>query len=197
MSNALARPAPIRVEDYLEGETLTDIKHEYLDGEVVAMGGASARHGLVAGAFYGTSPARSPQGLPALHRRREGPVEYTGQTYFYYPDLVLARPTTARDLLPPQPLPAGGGAVAEHRAHRPPREALRLPGHPVAARIPARRSGQALRGDLPLRRPGALRDLHRGRVPPRLPGWEITLDEALVPGTPRRPETRPPAHTPR
>ena len=27
MSNALARPAPIRVEDYLEGETLTDIQH--------------------------------------------------------------------------------------------------------------------------------------------------------------------------
>ena len=91
MSNALARPAPIRVEAYLEGETLTDIKHEYLDGEVVAMGGASARHGLVAGAFYGAL-------LP--HARRKGcqlfiadmkvRVEHTGQTYFYYPDLVLA-----------------------------------------------------------------------------------------------------------
>ena len=91
MSNALARPAPIRVEDYLEGETLTDIKHEYLDGEVVAMGGASARHGLVAGAFYGAL-------LP--HARRKGcqlfiadmkvRVEHTGQTYFYYPDLMLA-----------------------------------------------------------------------------------------------------------
>ena len=33
MNKALARPVPIRVEDYLEGETLTDIKHEYLDGE--------------------------------------------------------------------------------------------------------------------------------------------------------------------
>lgn len=91
MSNALARPAPIRVEDYLEGETLTDIKHEYLDGEVVAMGGASARHGLVAGALYGAL-------LP--HARRKGcqlfiadmkvRVEHTGQTYFYYPDLMLA-----------------------------------------------------------------------------------------------------------
>ena len=84
MSNALARPVPIRVEDYLEGETLTDIKHEYLDGEVVAMGGASARHGLVAGALYGAL-------LP--HARRKGcqlfiaymkvRVEHTGQTYFY------------------------------------------------------------------------------------------------------------------
>ena len=91
MSNAMARPAPIRVEDYLEGETLTDIKHEYLDGEVVAMGGASARHGLVAGAFYGAL-------LP--HARRKGcqlfiadmkvRVEHADQTYFYYPDLLLA-----------------------------------------------------------------------------------------------------------
>ena len=91
MSNALARPVPIRVEAYLEGETLADIKHEYLDGEVVAMGGASARHGLVAGALYGAL-------LP--HARRKGcqlfiadmkvRVEHTGQTYFYYPDLVLA-----------------------------------------------------------------------------------------------------------
>lgn len=91
MSNALARPAPIRVEDYLEGETRTEIKHEYLDGEVVAMGGASAKHGLVAGAFYGAL-------LP--HARRKGcqlfiadmkvRVEHAGQTYFYYPDIVLA-----------------------------------------------------------------------------------------------------------
>ena len=43
MSNALPRPAPIDIDDYLDGETRCEIKHEYLDGEVVAMGGASAR----------------------------------------------------------------------------------------------------------------------------------------------------------
>ena len=47
MSNAQTRPAPISIDDYLDGETRTEIKHEYLDGEVVAMGGASAKHGLV------------------------------------------------------------------------------------------------------------------------------------------------------
>ena len=47
MSNAVPRPTPISVEDYLEGEARTEIKHEYLDGEVVAMGGTSAKHGLV------------------------------------------------------------------------------------------------------------------------------------------------------
>lgn len=38
MSNVVPRPASIGIDDYLEGEPLTDIKHEYLDGEVVAMG---------------------------------------------------------------------------------------------------------------------------------------------------------------
>ena len=91
MSNALARSARTGIEAYIEGETLTDIKHEYLDGEVVAMGGASAKHGLVAGALLMIA-------LP--HARRKGcqlfmadmklRVDHADQTYFYYPDLLLA-----------------------------------------------------------------------------------------------------------
>ena len=34
----------ISIEDYLAGELLSDIKHEYDDGEVVAMSGASKNH---------------------------------------------------------------------------------------------------------------------------------------------------------
>ena len=91
MSNALARTAPISTDEYLDGETRTDIKHEYLDGEVVAMGGASARHGLVVTSL----------GLAlGQHARRKGcqlfiadmklRVDHADQTYFYYPDLLLA-----------------------------------------------------------------------------------------------------------
>ena len=91
MSNALLRPAPIAIDDYLDSETHCEIKHEYLDGEVVAMGGASARHGLVAGGIYAAA-------LPHARRRRcqlfmadmKVRVEHTDQTYFYYPDLLLA-----------------------------------------------------------------------------------------------------------
>ncbi len=32
MSNPLPRPAPIAIDDYLDGETRCEIKHEYLDG---------------------------------------------------------------------------------------------------------------------------------------------------------------------
>lgn len=91
MSNALARPVPIRVEDYLEGETLSDIKHEYLDGEVVAMGGASARHGLVVTSLgLAIGPHARRKGCQLFIADMKVRVEHTGQTYFYYPDLVLA-----------------------------------------------------------------------------------------------------------
>lgn len=38
----------ISVEDYIEGEKITEIRHEYLDGEVYAMSGASKRHNRIA-----------------------------------------------------------------------------------------------------------------------------------------------------
>ena len=91
MSNALPRPAPIDIDDYLDGETRCEIKHEYLGGEVVAMGEASARHGLVAGGIYAAA-------LPHARRKRcqlfmadmKVRVDNADQTYFYYPDLLLA-----------------------------------------------------------------------------------------------------------
>ena len=38
--------------DYLEGEKLSDIKHEYMNGEVYAMSGAHANHNYIAGNFH-------------------------------------------------------------------------------------------------------------------------------------------------
>ena len=91
MSNAQTRPAPISIDDYLDGETRTEIKHEYLAGEVVAMGGASAKHGLVAGALHAALiPHARCKGCQLFIADMKVRVEHTGQTYFYYPDLVLA-----------------------------------------------------------------------------------------------------------
>lgn len=38
--------------DYLEGEKLSEIKHEYINGDVYAMSGASANHNRIAGNLY-------------------------------------------------------------------------------------------------------------------------------------------------
>lgn len=91
MSNAQTRPAPISIDDYLDGETRTEIKHEYLAGEVVAMGGASAKHGLVAGALHAALiPHARRKGCQLFIADMKVRVDHADQTYFYYPDLLLA-----------------------------------------------------------------------------------------------------------
>lgn len=47
--SALKNPAPISVDEYLAGELISEVKHEYLGGEVHATAGASNRHNKVAG----------------------------------------------------------------------------------------------------------------------------------------------------
>ena len=91
MSNAVPRPTPISVDDYLDGETRTEIKHEYLDGDVVAMGGTSAKHGLVVtglGLAIGQHARR--KGCQLFIADMKVRVDHADQTYFYYPDLLLA-----------------------------------------------------------------------------------------------------------
>ena len=41
----------ISAEDYLEGERISPIKHEYIRGEIYAMAGASKTHSIIAGNF--------------------------------------------------------------------------------------------------------------------------------------------------
>ncbi|MEQ1621191.1 MAG: Uma2 family endonuclease [Methylococcales bacterium] len=42
----------ISINEYLEGERLSDIKHEYIDGDVYAMGGASRSHNIISGNIF-------------------------------------------------------------------------------------------------------------------------------------------------
>ena len=51
MSNRAHRPL-ISEQEYLEGELHSDIKHEYIDGVIYAMSGASAAHNRLAGNLY-------------------------------------------------------------------------------------------------------------------------------------------------
>ncbi len=43
----LARVQSLSVDDYLASEDGADIRHEYIDGQLYAMTGASDRHGLI------------------------------------------------------------------------------------------------------------------------------------------------------
>ncbi|MEZ5444154.1 MAG: Uma2 family endonuclease [Lysobacterales bacterium] len=97
--NAIAKTIePISVEQYLLDEQRSDGKHEYLAGQIVAMGGASRAHGLLAGAMYASL-------LP--HARRKGcqlfiadmklRIDHEGDSWFYYPDLLLSCDPSDRD----------------------------------------------------------------------------------------------------
>lgn len=46
MSNT-AEKLKISIDDYLEGELISDIKHEYINGEVYAMAGAKRAHNII------------------------------------------------------------------------------------------------------------------------------------------------------
>ena len=79
------------IEDYLEGEQHTDIKHEYRGGQIVAMGGASDRHGLIglslAALLHPHARSKAWQLFMGDMKVR---VDHDGDSYFYYPDLLLS-----------------------------------------------------------------------------------------------------------
>lgn len=81
----------LSVEDYLEGEQYSEIKHEYLAGQVVAMAGASDRHGLIAMALgVILHPLARKRGCQLFMADMKVRVQDGKDTYFYYPDLLLS-----------------------------------------------------------------------------------------------------------
>lgn len=88
--SALKRPAPITVEDYLAGELVSEVKHEYLGGEVHAMAGASNRHNKVAMntlLTLGTSLRGKP--CRPFNSDTKVRIHYFNHTRFYYPDAMV------------------------------------------------------------------------------------------------------------
>jgi Uma2 family endonuclease len=89
MQTALNRDH-ISVDDYLAGEELSEVKHEYSAGSVYAMAGATREHNQIAGNIYSAFS----------HRLRGGPCQAfisdvklrfdaMGDDVFYYPDVMV------------------------------------------------------------------------------------------------------------
>lgn len=77
---------PITVEEYLEGEKGSDIRHEYVAGAVYAMAGASGLHNLLALAFA-TGLRQHLRSSPC--RVFMSDMKVRVRDAFYYPDLVV------------------------------------------------------------------------------------------------------------
>ncbi len=83
------------VEEYLELEKSSDIRHEYVDGQIYAMSGASKRHNRIAGRIY----ARLERFLSTAQCQpyiNEVKVKINPKLY-YYPDVVVTCEETADD----------------------------------------------------------------------------------------------------
>jgi Uma2 family endonuclease len=92
MENEVREPAPkynyISREDYLQWERASDLKHEYFDGHIIAMSGASLKHNAIAMNLYsdiGTFlKGKNCSMLPADMR-----VTNPSQDAYMYPDASI------------------------------------------------------------------------------------------------------------
>jgi Uma2 family endonuclease len=92
MENEVREPAPkynyISREDYLLRERASDLKHEYFDGHIIAMSGASLKHNQVerniTGNLFSFLDGKKCQVLPANMR-----VTNPSQDAYMYPDASI------------------------------------------------------------------------------------------------------------
>lgn len=78
----------INVEDYLEAEKFSLVKHEYVNGEVFEMVGASDRHNLIAGDIY-TALVIHLRDSPCQPFNSDIKVRVSRKVY-YYPDILVS-----------------------------------------------------------------------------------------------------------
>jgi Uma2 family endonuclease len=99
MANPKTQPDLIALDDYLEGEKVADVKHEFVNGMVYAMAGGSVYHDTIAGNIAAALNA----GLPDTCRATVGNVQLglrnsAAGTWFHYPDVfVFCGETNAKD----------------------------------------------------------------------------------------------------
>lgn len=104
--SAVTKLGNVSVDDYLRGELVSPIKHEYLGGFVYAMAGARIMHNIIATNL-----------LACLHVRLRGQtcrpfnsdtkvrVRLANQTRFYYPDaMVVCRSNDPRGSFQDEPV---------------------------------------------------------------------------------------------
>lgn len=83
----------ITVAEYLEGERISDVKHEYVDGEIYAMAGESRRHNLIASNFV----VNFRGSLENCEVYFEGVKLRANRSTFYYPDVLVTCETERED----------------------------------------------------------------------------------------------------
>jgi Uma2 family endonuclease len=97
MNTQTAQHTKLTVQDYLRGEEHSEIRHEFIDGQVFAMGGASRRHGLLSVSLsLLLGPKAREKKCQLFIADMKVRLAISGKDIFYYPDLVLSCDVTDR-----------------------------------------------------------------------------------------------------
>jgi Uma2 family endonuclease len=83
-----AQVVDLTVEEYLAGEKVSDIRHEYIAGQVFAMAGASEAHNLIAGNVHSRLRAHL-RGTQCRAFISDMKVRIEAADTFYYPDVAV------------------------------------------------------------------------------------------------------------
>ena len=89
MSSA-AKNLPVTAAEYLEGEQRSKVRHEFVDGRIYAMAGASLRHNEICGEVYGLLKTHL-RGGPCrvfIEAVKVQIADDQGESY-YYPDVFV------------------------------------------------------------------------------------------------------------
>lgn len=98
MNTPAVHRSAISVPDYLNGEEHSEIRHEFIDGQVYAMGGASDRHGLISMALsLLLGPKAREKKCQLFIADMKVRLTIGGKDIFYYPDLLLSCDATDRE----------------------------------------------------------------------------------------------------
>ena len=91
MSAAVRFPDFITVEEYLEGELLSDVRHEYYDGRVSAVPENTDRHNVAVG-YFATRIDRALENGPCqvFSSTMKVRMKLARADLFYYPDVMVA-----------------------------------------------------------------------------------------------------------
>lgn len=87
---ALEKPDFISVSEYLAGEELAEVKHEYVGGTVHAMAGATNRHNAIAvNTLVSLGSQLRGKTCRPYNSDTKVRIDYADHTRFYYPDAMV------------------------------------------------------------------------------------------------------------
>nr|VFK46148.1 MAG: Endonuclease, Uma2 family (restriction endonuclease fold) [Candidatus Kentron sp. SD]VFK49977.1 MAG: Endonuclease, Uma2 family (restriction endonuclease fold) [Candidatus Kentron sp. SD] len=79
----------LSIPDYLNGEADGSIRHEYINGQVYAMAGGSARHNLIAVNAGSLLNTRLPETCEVFVADMKVQIHRIDDSRFYYPDVMV------------------------------------------------------------------------------------------------------------